>query len=197
MLTDMTDEPDLNPSAFEEGLALWSNGDGTPDATTYDALPHARLARNDVDFGTCLELRKTDGVVRLRYTGEMPVRRGARIEISARLRALRGPLPEVRIAAWTGGAGGRGVEGQPCEGPRVALTAHGSVQVVRAVIGPEAADGVDLVWSAEVLYAHVGLDLTGPVGGVVRIESVAARDVTRAMTGGGRVMPGFTTADAR
>ena len=125
------------------------------------------------------------------------MRRGAWIEISARLRALRGPLPEVRIAAWTGGAGGRGVEGQPCEGPRVALTAHGSVQVVGAVIGPEAADGVDLVWSPDVLYAHVGLDLTGPVGGVMRIESVTARDVTRAMTGGGRVMPGFTTADAR
>lgn len=197
MLTDRTDDPDLNPSAFEEGLALWSNGDGTPEAATYDTLPNARLARNDVDFGTCLELRKTDGVVRLRYTGEMPVRRGSRIEISARLRALRGPLPEVRIAAWTGGAGGRGVAGQPCEARGVALSAHGSVEVVRAVIGTEAAPGVDLVWSPEVLYAHVGLDLTGPAGGVVRIESVAARDVTREMTGRGRVMPGFTAADIR
>lgn len=196
MLTDMTDGPDLNPSAFEEGLALWSNGDGTPDASTYDTLPNARLALNDVDFGTCLELRKTDGVVRLRYTGEMPVRAGSWIEITARVRALRGPLPEVRIAAWTGGAGGRAVEGQPCEGPRTALTAHGSVQVVRAVIAPVAADSVNLVWSADVLYAHVGLDLTGPAGGVLRIDGVEARDVTREMTGAGRVMPGFTAADA-
>ena len=192
----LTDEPDLTPSAFEEGLALWSEGDGTPDAATYDTLPHARIARNDVDFGTCLELRKTEAVVRLRYTGEMPVRPGAWIEVSARLRALRGPLPEVRVAAWTGGAGGRAVTGQPCEGPLAPIASHGAVEVVRAVIAPEAAPGVDLVWGPEVLYAHVGLDLTGAVGGVVRIESVEARDVTRAMTGSGRVMPGFTAADA-
>ncbi|MER2508921.1 MAG: hypothetical protein ABTQ27_09185, partial [Amaricoccus sp.] len=53
-----------------------------------------------------------------------------------------------------------------------------AVAVARAVVGPERRAGVDLVWDARVIYAHVGLDLVGPEGGVVRIESVALRDIS-------------------
>ena len=65
---------------------------------------------------------------------------------------------------------------------------------IRAVIGRDAYPGVDLVWDARVLYAHVGLDVEGPAGAVVRIEGVEVRDVTRRFTPMGRVLPGFAPA---
>ena len=44
------------------------------------------------------------------------------------------------------------------------------------------------------LYAHVGLDVEGPAGAVVRIESVAVREVTRRFSPTGRLLPGFEPA---
>jgi hypothetical protein len=182
--------PDLMPPAFAEGLDDWSRGDGTPDGPTYEASGLARLAR-DADFGICLELRTTDPVQRLRYMGELPVPAGAFIEVSTRLKALRGPLPEVRVAAWPGGAGGRRVPDVPVATDLVPVAAHGVVVGLRAVVGPTALDGVDLAWDTRVLYAHVGLDLLGPCGAVVRIESLAVREVTDRFSPGGRALPGF------
>ena len=46
---------------------------------------------------------------------------GGYIEVAARLKAVRGPLPGARIAAWPGGAQGRGVAGLPVAGPLVAM----------------------------------------------------------------------------
>ncbi len=86
-------DPDLMPPAFAEGLDDWSSSDGTPDSPTYDRVESARIALNDRDFGACLELRKTDPVQRLRYMGEVPIRPGSYVEIAARIKALRGPLP--------------------------------------------------------------------------------------------------------
>jgi hypothetical protein len=183
-------EPDLMPPPFVEGLDDWSSGDGTPGSPTYDAAGNARLALGDPDFGACLELRKAEPVARLRYMGELPVRPGAFVEVRARLKALRGPLPLARIAAWPGGAQGRGLD-LPGAGPLLPLPGHGLVLELAAVIGREALPGVDLVWDARALYAHVGLDLLGPTGAVVRVEGVAAREVTRRFTPGGRVLPGF------
>ncbi len=107
---------DLMPPAFSEGLDDWSRGDGTPDGPTWDTAEHARLARDDADFGTCLELRSKSAVERLRYMGEVPLLAGGYIEVAVRLKALRGPLTGARIAAWPGGAQGRGVEGCRCPG---------------------------------------------------------------------------------
>jgi hypothetical protein len=184
-------EVDLMPPAFVEGLDDWSRGDGTPESPTYDAAENARLAPGDADFGTCLELRTTGPVARLRYMGEVPLMAGAYVEVAVRVKAVRGPLPRARIAAWAGGAQGRGVEGLPGAGTEVALPMHDAAVELRAVIGREARPGVDLVWDRRVLYAHVGVDVLGPVGAVVRIENVAVRDVTRRFTPGGRVLPGF------
>jgi hypothetical protein len=181
---------DLMPPAFAEGLDDWSRGDGTPDSPTYETAANARLARGDPDFGTCLELRKVDPVARLRYMGELPIRPGAFVEVAARVKALRGPLPLVRVAAWPGGTQGRGLN-LPGAGPLVELAGHGTVVELAAVIGREARPGVDLVWDVHALYAHVGLDLLGPVGGVVRVESVTVREVTRRFTPLGRALPGF------
>src|SRR4051812_22955677 len=100
-------ELDLMPPAFAEGLDDWSCGDGTPDSQTWEGAENARLARGDEDFGTCLEIRLSAAVEQLRYMGELPVRAGSFIEVSARLKALRGPIPAARAAAWPGGAMGR------------------------------------------------------------------------------------------
>jgi len=183
---------DLMPPAFAEGLDDWSRGDGTPDSCTYDHDPAARIARGDTEFGACLELRKTGPVQRLRYMGEMPMRAGSYVAITARLKVLRGPLPLVQIAAWPGGAGGRGVPDLPGTGALVRIPAHGQVVDLGMVIGPAPHPGVDLVWDTRVLYAHVGLDILGPVGAIIRIADISAHDVTRAFSPMGRVPPGFS-----
>lgn len=169
---------DLAPPDFAEGLDDWSMGDGTPESPTYETAPHVRIAHGDGDFGTCLEMRKVEPVQRLRYMAELPVATGAFLEIRARLKALRGPLPGARIAAWPGGLHGRPVADLQAEAPVVLLARHETIAALCAVIGPAPLAGVDLVWDGRVLYTHVGLDLVGPTGGVVRIERIAVRDVS-------------------
>ncbi len=169
---------DLTPPDFAEGLDDWSSGDGTPDSPTYEDAAHARIAVADADFDTCLEMRKIEPVQRLRYMAELPIRHGSYVEIRARLKVLRGALPGVRIAAWPGGLHGRRVEDLADAAPVMLIRAHDAVVQISAVIGPRPEAGVDIVWDGRVLYAHVGLDLVGPVGAVVRIERLVVRDVT-------------------
>ncbi len=183
--------PDLMPPAFSEGLCDWSRGDGTPDTPTYETARNARLARNDVDFGDCLEVRKVDPVQRLRYMGEVPVPRGGFIEFGARVKAVRGPLPQVRAAAFAGGMHATVIGDLPLLGPVVSVESFERIHVVRAVIGPMALPGVDLVWDARALYAHVGLDILGPENSVVRIERMIVREVTRNFLPGRVPLPGF------
>lgn len=169
---------DLTPPDFAEGLDDWSSGDGTPDSPTYEDAEHARIAVGDPDFGTCLEVRKVETIQRLRYMAEMPIPNGGYLEIRTRLKPLRGPLPGARIAAWPGGLHGKPVAELPAEAAVVLSRGHDEVNELCAVIGPVAMPGVDLVWDGRVLYAHIGLDLVGPDGGVVRIERFQVRDVT-------------------
>lgn len=187
---------DLTPPPFAEGLYDWSRGDGTPTSPSYEDGEAGRIARNDADFGVCLELRKVETVQRLRYMGEVPLRPGACVEIVARIKALRGPAPSVRIAAWPGGAGGAALPDLPAAGPVTALAPHGAVTEVRAVIGRTVAPGVDLAWDARALYGHVGIDLVGPSGGVVRIADLAVRELLGDARGG-RALPGFEPAGAQ
>lgn len=183
---------DLMPPDFGEGLEDWSYGDGSPASGSYDTAANARLVEDDPDFGTCLELRTAAAVQRLRYMGEVPVRPGHYVEISARLKAMRGQLPLVRVSAFAGGRRGHRVAGLPEVGPVVALGAHGTVFEVSAVIGPERRRGVHLVWSGAVLFAHAGIDILSQGGSVVRVERVAVREVTRRYSPLGPVLPGFT-----
>jgi hypothetical protein len=183
-------EPDLMPPPFAEGLDDWSRGDGTPEGPTWDKAVHARIAR-DPDFGVCLEVRKVSPVERLRYMGELPVRSGAYLEIEVRIKVLRGALPLARIAAWPGGALGREVAGLPQRAPEVEIGGYDAPVTLAAVIGPKPCAGVELVWDARALYAHVGLDLVGTSGGVVRIAAVTVRDVTRRFAPLARPLPGF------
>ncbi|RMD47772.1 MAG: right-handed parallel beta-helix repeat-containing protein [Alphaproteobacteria bacterium] len=174
----ITDGLALMPPAFSAGLDQWSNQDGTPGSTTLAGASNATLISGDPDFGSCLELVKLADVEKIRFMGETPVLPGCYLRVSARLKVLSGNLPSVRVAAWCGGAGGVHVAGQPETGPTVTPTAYGEIVEVSAIIGTGQRGGVDMRWSLDVLYAHVGLDLTGANGGTVRIESIRVEDVT-------------------
>ena len=49
---------------------------------------------------------------------------------------------------------------------------------VSAFIGGGQRNGVDIVWGGNALFGHFDLDLTGPNGGVVRIDGMKIEDVT-------------------
>lgn len=174
----ITDGLIFMPPAFENGLDVWSSGDGTPGAPTYAGSPDAALVPSDQDFGGALELIKSTTTVKLRYTGDTPILPGCYLRVRARVKAMSGNLPAVRIAAWAGGAGGAHVGGVVETGPSVQLTAYGKVETVEAIVGTGNRTGVDMSWGTAALFGHFGLDLTGPNGGVVRIDDIEIEDVT-------------------
>ncbi len=176
----ITDGLVLMPMPFASGLNLWSREDGTPGSATYDGASDAAFVAADQDFGGALEVVKSEAVQRLRYTGETPVLPGCYLRITARVKALSGALPSVRIAGWAGGAGGAPVAGLPTTGPSFALRTYGEVVEVSAIVGSGLRTGVDMVWGDDALYGHFGLDLTGPSGGVVRFDDIVIEDVTSA-----------------
>jgi len=174
----ITDGVVLMPPPFEAGLDVWSSQDGTPGSDTYLAAANAGFVPADQDFAGCLEMQKTQTVQRLRYMGETPLLPGCYLRITARVKAISGALPTVRIAGWAGGAGGVNVAGVPQTGPAVALQSYGRVTEVSAIVGAGARSGVDMVWGGLPLYGHFGLDLTGPNGGIVRIDDLVIEDIT-------------------
>lgn len=174
----ITDGLVLMPPPFSAGLGVWSREDGTPGTATYDGAADAAFVPADQDFGGCLEIVKTEATQRLRWTGETPILPGCYLRIRARVKGLSGNLPDVRVAAWAGGAGGVAVAGVPLGGPQASLSAYGEVVEVSAIVGTGLRIGVDMRWSPAVLYGHFGIDLTGPNGGAVRIDDLVIEDVT-------------------
>ena len=170
----------FEPPAFANGLDVWSRQDGTPGSDTYASAPNAAFVPADQDFSGCLEVQKIDTVQKVRYMGETPLLPGCYLRIRVRVKAVSGNLPNVRIAGWAGGAGGTHVTGLLETGPATTLTQYGEVVEVSAIVGAGARGGVDMVWGAAALYGHFGLDLTGPTGGVVRIDDVIIEDITSA-----------------
>lgn len=176
----ITDGVLLMPPAFESGLNVWSSGDGTPGSDTYQGAANAVFVAADQDFGGCLELQKTQAVQKLRYMGETPLLPGCYLQIKARIKAVSGNLPDVRVAAWAGGAGGAHVPGVTETGSVTVLSAYGKVVEVTAIVGAGQRGGVDMPWGTQALYGHFGLDLTGPNGGVVRVDDIEITDITGA-----------------
>ncbi len=174
----ITDGLALMPPAFADGLNAWSSGNGTPGSATYDGAANAAFVPADPDFGGCLEMVKTDTTQKLRFMGQTPILPGCYLRIAARIKALSGNLPDVRIAGWAATGAGGHVGGLDQTGAAVALTAYGSVVEVSAIIGSGNRQGVDMVWGTDPAYGHFGLDLTGPNGGVVRIDDLLIEDVT-------------------
>jgi hypothetical protein len=174
----ITDGLVLMPPPFSAGLNHWSREDGTPGSGSYQGQPNAALVTNDQDFAGCLELQKTDAVQKVRSFAQTPVQPGLYLRVTARIKAVSGNLPSVRIAAWAGDVSGANVVGLPQTGPSVTLTSYGQVVTVSAIISPANRTGVTLPWSLQSVYAHVGIDLTGANGGVVRIDDIEVEDVT-------------------
>ncbi len=167
----------LMPTPFAAGLDVWSSGDGTPGSDTYAGSGTGVFVPADQDFGGALEILKTSGTTRLRYMGDTPVQPGLYLRITVRAKAVSGPLPNLRIAGWAGAQGGGHIGGLDETGPAVPLTTYGAVVEISAIVGPGRRDGVDLVWPGAA-YGHLGIDLTGPNGGVVRVDDIEIEDVS-------------------
>ncbi|MGL4280639.1 MAG: glycosyl hydrolase family 28-related protein, partial [Albidovulum sp.] len=109
---------------------------------------------------------------------DTPILPGCYLRVRARVKAMSGNLPAVRIAGWAGGAGNAHVTGVVETGASVQLTAYGKVETIEAIVGTGRRTGVDMSWGAAAIFGHFGLDLTGPNGGVVRIDDIEIEDVT-------------------
>ncbi len=174
----ITDGLNFMPPAFIDGLLDWSSEDGTPGSLTYDGAANAALVASDPDFGPCLELQKTATLQKLRYMGDTPILPGCYLQVKVRFKVLSGLFPSVRIAAWAGAPGGAHVLGLNETGPELLPNTYGRIYEVSAIIGSGDRTGVDMVWGNEPVFAHIGLDMTGDNGAVVRIESVIVEDQT-------------------
>jgi hypothetical protein len=168
----------LMPPPFEQGLEVWSSGDGTPGSDTYAGAGNALFVAADADFGGALELLKTEATQRLRYMGQVPLLPGCYLRVTARVKLISGSFPSVRIAAYPARGDGSQVSGVATTGPATTLDSYGTVVEVSAIIGAGDRGGVDMVWGSAPLYGHFGLDLTGPNGGIVRIDDLVIEDVT-------------------
>ncbi|SMX45435.1 right-handed parallel beta-helix repeat-containing protein [Octadecabacter ascidiaceicola] len=175
----ITDGLVLMPTPFADGLGVWSSGDGTPGSDTYDQSGNGAFVPADQHFDGCLEFVKTNSVAKLRYMGQTSILPGCYLRVTARVKCLSGALPDVRIAGWAGQSGGSHLGGVVETGPSVSLTGYGDVVEISAIIGTGQRTGVDMVW-AEADYGHIGLDFTGPNGGVVRVDDIEIEDITGA-----------------
>ena len=174
----VTDGLLLMPPPFSANLALWSRENGTAGSPSYAGQPNAAFVPADQDFAGCLELQKTTTTQRLRSYGQTPILPGTYLRVSARVKAVAGNLPTVRIAGFAARADGSAVTGIALTGPEIALAAFGEVVTVSAIVGTGARTGVAMAWGTQPAYGHFGLDLTGPNGGVVRIDDIVIEDVT-------------------
>ncbi len=176
----ITDGLVFTPPEFANGLDVWSSQDGTAGQDTYAGAANAAFVPADQDFGGCLELQKTTATQKLRYMGQTQMLPGCYLRITARIKAVSGNLATVRIAGWAGTASDTHVGGLIEVGPSVTLTTYGEVVTVQAIVGAGVRGGVDMQWGSAPAYGHFGLDLTGPTGGVVRIDDIQIEDITSA-----------------
>ncbi|MEX0329613.1 MAG: glycosyl hydrolase family 28-related protein [Ruegeria sp.] len=174
----ITDGIVFMPPAFADGLGVWSSGDGTPGSPTYDGSGSGAFVPADADFAGCLEIFKTEATQRLRYMGQTQMLPGCYLQIKARVKAISGPLPEVRIAGWAGGAGDIHVTGLIEQGPATQLAAYGRVYEISAIVGSGRRQGVDMPWGSQAPYGHFGLDINGPNGALVRVDDIEITDIS-------------------
>lgn len=176
----ITDGITFQPISFEFGLDNWSSTNGRPGSPTYDAVSTAAYVPADQDFGGAMELLKTSLTQKIRYTGETPIFPGCYLRVSAKVKAISGPLPIVQIAGEAYTANGSGIGSLTSVGAATQLTAYGDVVEVSAIVGSGARASVDLVWGLQPVFGHFGLTFTGPQGGVVRIDDIQIEDITTA-----------------
>ena len=180
MNKEITEGLVFTPPEFANGLNVWSSQNGTPGSDTYAGAANAAFVPADSDFNGCLELQKTSAVQKLRYMGQTTIIPGCYLRITAKVKAVSGNLATVRIAGWAGNGSNNHVSGLIETGPAVTLSTYGEVVTVSAIVGAGARNGVDMQWGSTPVYGHFGLDLTGPTGGVVRIDDIQIEDITSA-----------------
>ncbi len=171
------------PPTFGDGLDVWSSADGLAGDPAYDGAGNATLIAADADFGTSLELQKTQSLQKLRAFAETPIAAGCYLRIRARVKAIAGALPAVQIAGWAGNADGNHIGGVVETGPSVQLSAYGEVVEVSAIVGTGTRTGVDMIWGRDAAIGHFGINLAGNNGGIVRIEDIVIEDVTAVFYG--------------
>jgi hypothetical protein len=174
----VTDGLVLMPPAFEAGLNLWSREDGRPGQGSWANQPNAAFVPADQDFGGCLEVQKTTATLKLRCFQQIPFQPGLYLRVTARVKCLSGAFPAVRIAAFAAAANGSNVAAATQIGPTVAIAQYGQVVTVTAIIGSGNRNGVDMVWGTAPAFGHIGIDLTGATGGIVRIDDIRIEDAT-------------------
>lgn len=174
----------LMPRAFRLGLNQWSQTDGRAGSPTWAGAANAAVVPADEDFGSCLEILKLETVTSIRYMQRTPINPGSYLRVSARVKAIAGNLPQVRIAAFAGNAAGENVAGVTQIGPAATLPGYGQVVEVSAIVGTGRRAGVDMPWGRNATFGHFGLDLTGDNDGSIRIESIVIEDVTAAFVPG-------------
>ncbi|KGJ06121.1 Pectate lyase superfamily protein [Paracoccus halophilus] len=174
----------LMPRPFQAGLGLWSRTDGRPGSPTWAGASNAAIVPADEDFGACLEILKQQAVTSIRYMRQTPITPGNYLRISARVKAIAGNLPQVRVAAFAGARNGSQLAGVTQVGPTVSLPGYGEVVEVSAIVGSGRREGVDMAWGRDAAFGHFGLDLIGDNNGSVRIENLAIENVTSAFVPG-------------
>lgn len=173
----ITDGLVLMPPPFAAGLGVWSSGDGTPGSDTYAGAGGGVYVPADQDFAGCMEIVKTASVQKVRFMGDTPILPGCYLRVTARVKAVAGALPAVRIAGWAGVNNSTPLTGVTTFGPAVPLTAYGQVVEVSAIIGTGQRGGVNMVWAGANI-GHLGLDFTGANGGILRIDDIVIEDIT-------------------
>ena len=174
----ITDGVLLMPPAFADGLDVWSSGNGTPGSDTYLNAANAAFVVADQDFGGCLELQKVSSTTRVHYMGQTQLAPGCYLRITARVKAISGNFPAVRISGYAARADGSQVTEVPISTGAQVLSSYGDVVEVSAIVGAGKRNGVDLVWGPETVYGHFGISLTGANGGIVRIDDIEIEDIT-------------------
>ncbi|GLQ27843.1 glycosyl hydrolase family 28-related protein [Sulfitobacter pacificus] len=174
----ITDGLVLTPTPFAAGLDVWSSGDGTAGSDTYENAANALFVAADQDFAGALELLKTQNTQKLRYMGQTPILPGCYLQVTARVKAISGNLPSVRIAGYPAYGNGARVNGLPEFTTFTTLQNYGEVVEIKGIIGTGGRGGVDLVWGTEPVYGHFGIDLVGPNGGIIRVDDIQIEDVT-------------------
>lgn len=174
----ITDGLVLMPPTFEAGLNLWSREDGRPGQGSWAGQPNAAFVPADQDFGGCLELQKTAATTKIRCFQQIPFQPGMYLRVTTRVKCLSGALPELRIAGYAAASNGANVATAVQTGPTVTLPGYGQVVTLSAIIGSGNRGGVGMVWGTAPVYGHLGIDLTGANGGILRIDDITVEDVT-------------------
>ena len=173
----------LTPTPFSEGLGVYSSGNGTSGTPSYNTSSNATFVPADQDFGGALEILKTDGTQRVIYKGQTPIVPGCYVQIKARIKAISGNLPSVRISAYAAQSNGNAIAGVVTQSGATPITAYGEVVEVSAIVGIGNRAGVDMVWGASAAYGHFGIDLIGQNGGVIRVDDIEITDVSSLFLG--------------